>query len=566
MRNKFRSMLLGATVSQIVGIFMTVADSVIAGKLFGQDALAGVNLVLPLLCAALFLRMVVSIGIPILYGKAMGGFDKEEADRLFGTGLLMSILSGGLCFALSFAFGDDYLRFFHASEPVLAHAKDYLFWTCFDFAIMPLEAFIGAMVYADGDEGLSAFSDIFMIVANVPFSFALSLKFGTAGLSLGSLITSLLSSGILLPHFFKKANSLKPNLFFSAKLFIKIIRYSIVDAGTFLFLAVYSFVLEKYMAQSFGPEKLVVASAIVTILGLTIIFDGIGDAISPILNVYLGQGAAEGVENAFRLASRTSVLEGIVASGVVFASAPAVPWLLGITGAEEASLSVAAARIVSIGFVGISFLYLLSSYYLLLEKITLSVMICALRDAVAPIVLAVAMGELFGIYGVFAGIAIAPIVATLLTVFFIRRRYGAAAYPLLIPVEEDKKNHMLLDFVLSPEEIIRICDEIESALRSRSYADSTVMRTRLLTEELFMLIYEQNSGKTVTAECLVAMRDGQVELTEMDDGRILDLTDDDMPVGSLRAYLISNVSRKYTKRKTFLPTLSENRNTFVVSN
>ena len=63
-----------------------------------------------------------------------------------------------------------------------------------------------------------------------------------------------------------------------------------------------------------------------------------------------------------------------------------------------------------------------------------------------------------------------------------------------------------------------------------------------------MLIYEQNSGKTVTAECLVAMRDGQVELTEMDDGRILDLTDDDMPVGSLRAYLISNVSRKYTKK------------------
>ena len=47
-------MLLGATVSQIVGLFMVVADSVIAGKLFGQDALAGVNLVLPLLCAALF--------------------------------------------------------------------------------------------------------------------------------------------------------------------------------------------------------------------------------------------------------------------------------------------------------------------------------------------------------------------------------------------------------------------------------------------------------------------------------------------------------------------------------
>ena len=45
-----------------------------------------------------------------------------------------------------------------------------------------------------------------------------------------------------------------------------------------------------------------------------------------------------------------------------------------------------------------------------------------------------------------------------------------------------------------------------------------------------------------------------------------DLTDEDMDISSLRAYVITNVASKWTPQKTWLPTLSENRNMFRIEN
>ncbi len=85
-----------------------------------------------------------------------------------------------------------------------------------------------------------------------------------------------------------------------------------------------------------------------------------------------------------------------------------------------------------------------------------------------------------------------------------------------------------------------------------------------MVEELFMLIYEINGGHTVLSECLLDMRGDHIELTEMDNGKAFDLTDEDMPMNSLRAYLITRMTSTYVRKKKFLPTLSENRNTFSI--
>ena len=149
---------------------------------------------------------------------------------------------------------------------------------------------------------------------------------------------------------------------------------------------------------------------------------------------------------------------------------------------------------------------------------------------------------------------------------YILLRYDRADWFLLLARLEKENNSILFDFTLSPEEIIRICDEIEEALCSRNYAKKMIMKTRLIVEEVFMFVYELNKEKTVLAECLLTMKPDHIEIMEMDDGQAFDLTDEDMDISSLRAYMITNVASKWTPQKTWLPTLNENRNMFRIEN
>ena len=55
---------------------------------------------MPLYFIASFFSMAISIGVPILYSHAMGGFAQQRADRFFGTGLSAALLSGAVLFLL----------------------------------------------------------------------------------------------------------------------------------------------------------------------------------------------------------------------------------------------------------------------------------------------------------------------------------------------------------------------------------------------------------------------------------------------------------------------------------
>ena len=85
----------------------------------------------------------------------------------------------------------------------------------------------------------------------------------------------------------------------------------------------------------------------------------------------------------------------------------------------------------------------------------------------------------------------------------------------------------------------------------------------LVFEELFMLIYECNPGKTVLAECAVEISD-VVRLITKDNGRIIDMTDTNRDVSSLRAYTLSNLLEAHATQRVHMLALSYNRNALEI--
>ena len=563
---KFFALLLSSSIGQLVLVVLILSDSVVAGVVLGEDAVAAICLVTPAYSMAAFWGCLFSMGVPIIYNRAMGMFDKEKADRCFSFGLLMAVVVGLVLFVVSELFGDDYLSLYGASPVVLSTAKEYFFWYKFTFLFLPIFTLMNAMVLADGDENLSMASGIVQVVGNIVCSICFANLIGIEGIGLGSFVGTFLSTLVTFTHLFRKGNSLKLGFYFSFQWLVDVTKYSVVGTGTFLFLACYTAAMNGFITFAYGPEMLVLGAIVLVVKEVQVLFDGVGDAFSPMMNIYMGEESYDGVKKCYRLALKVVVVEGFLLILLMFFLAPVIVNLYDITNPKVFSYAKEGMRIESLGLVFVGLLHLWSSYYLLAEKIMLGFAISALRDVIVPIPVSMVLGSVFGIYGLFVGVAVGPAVAYLISVLYIRIRYGKDNYPLLLSEKLKGFNHKFYEFKLDAKSIVGTQQQVEKYLSENGVDRKVVSKVKLLIEDLFMLIYEKNGeDNAVYAECTVIIRETCVQLITKDDGVLFDLCSEDVVASSIVEFMVSGYMEKLKDNKKYLTTMSYNRNTFRIN-
>lgn len=564
MSKKFFSMLLGGTLAMLVVSLMLMSDSIIAGAVIGSDAVAGVTLVTPLYSLAAFFGSVFSLGVPLMYSKEMGKFNKERADKIFGFGVLMSLVIGVVLFVLATLFGDLYLRSCNPSGEILSQAQGYLFWMRFSMLVLPFQTLMSAVVYSDGDETISTIGSVMQGLGNIIFSIVLSNFMGIQGIGLASFMFNVISLLIFMIHFKKESNTLRWNLHYSFDLFKETLRYSIIDSSSYLFLAILTAILNAFVSSQFGPEYIIVVAGITLSRELQLLFEGIGEAIGPILSVYVGEKSHGGLQYIYKIANKTAIIEGLGVTIALILIAPLLPMVLNVTQPELVRWVVIGIRVAALGSVFMSLLYLLTSYYLVIEQIVLGVVISALRDVAMSAGLVVILGKAFGLYGMFVGLAAAPAISYGLTLLYITMRYGKEDCPLLLSKVPGGDNSYLFQLSVEPEKIIGLQKDVELLLMEKDVDKRTSGKVKLLIEELYMLIWEKNEGKHILSECTIFMKPEGVQIITKDDGILFDISEEDVSVTSLAAFAVSAYMEQLGEDRRHLTTMSFNRSAFLI--
>lgn len=483
-RKKYFSMLAGATFSSIINALLIIVDSIICGIMLGENAVAAIGIVSPIYNFSIFIAMMLSVGTPILYSREVGNFRRKEADRVFGTGLLTTIIGGILIFCLMTAVRDVYLQQYNPSEELLSLSKDYFRWIRFELLLMPVAEVMYEMVFNDGDEKCTLIVCIVETASNIILSVLFCRTMGIGGVALASFIAVFLRLLICMTHLLKKSNTLRLNLDFSLSAFRKSCSLSLDDAGSYLSLAAFAAVLEFFVARRFGSGMLILAALILMIRELAFVFDGVGEAITPLITVYLSEKCYAGVRKVWKLASRTAIIEGVVLAVLLIAFSGSIPGLLRITDPGLRSTVSRGIVLMSFGMIGTSFMYLLASYYLLLDKILLSVSVSILSDAVFPLVFMLIGGLLFGISGVFTGISVGMLMACFVALQFIYLRYGKEDLPLMLADRERDVKSYVFDLDIDPEGVVKARDRAEQILLENHIGEKAVLRSILMIEEI----------------------------------------------------------------------------------
>ena len=563
-KKRFYYMVAVGLLQSLLSIALGAIDMVLAGYFFGVSGVSAITVSAPLSQIFIFIIMILVNGCRIVYPEEIGRYDKEAANQYFSTALTISILFSVISLVMMLFVGNKYLDLVHISGDTLKLAREYLKYYKYVCILIPFSNFVGQMVYCDGDMKLCTTSNIFFLVGNLIFSVIGAIFLGMGGIALATLVSGLGCLIINSLHFFKKTCVLKYQFYFSFKKQLKLIRYSFIDSTFSLFSGINGFIITTFIIKHFGSDYLAVNSVAGQALGLSGLFSSTSEAMMPILNTYNGEKNNDGVKKIFKVAFKWTIISGLILTSVVLFMAPLFPKIFSLSVPELSGACITGVKLVSLTFVFLSIMTVLPMYYNALGHIILSTVIARFKDSILYIILFVVCGSLFGVNGIWIGTMLCPIVAFVFALVLFKIMFGKKNFLLL---ENDNRDIKSWDLKLSTESIINLRDQVSKYLADKSFPERTIYRVALLIEELYLLVLEKNKQNQKILAELTVFCDGDtdIELIFRDDGIILDLTDADIQISSLRGYVFTRFSETIDL-KSNATSVSFNRNRFVCKN
>lgn len=556
---KFHSMLLTGTLTMAVLYIMLLCDNIIAGFFIGEMGVAAINAVTPVTGLVTFFSTVIAIGAGILYSREIGAMNKRRADEIFGQGLILSIAIAVFS-ALALVLGREvYFRANGITGEIYELANAYYLWTPLNAALSVTVNYLTQMVYTDGDETCNNISYGLQVGGNIVLSVILARSLGMAGIILGTIIGNVLGLLAISLHFFKKSNTLHFVWHLSLKDLMQCVRFSIVDAAIYLCWAVMDYVMIGHISARYGEKGLITLAVVVSVIEFSVVMDGVGMAVQPLLGTYLGEKNHVLIRRLMRAAAKAAVIEGLIANALLFIFAKQFCGLFGIAGGAALLPSVNAVHVVSLGMVFCSVFSLTTSYYMLVNHVGLSVGITMLKDGLLYSILPLIGSALFRETGMWAAFAVTPALALALSFLFIRLRYGEARFPYLL--ENTDTEIIVMEDILTSEGCARLSERVQAAMQEHGYPTRTAALAALFTEEIGLTILEKNTEKKkpILTEISLLFEKDSALLIERDSGEIFDLTAPDQAVSGLSSFILSGLMEAH-KEKAYLTTTGYNRN------
>ena len=556
---KFTSMLISGTFTKAVMYIMLLCDSIIAGYFIGENGVAAINAITPVTGIVTFFGDLVSTGVGIVFAREVGAMRKKRADEIYSQGLIISISIGLISALTIFLIQNVYFSLNGITGEIYNEAIKYYRLTPINAFLTIVIFYLEQMVYSDGDELCNNICYGFQIGGNILCSIILTKFMGMTGIILGSIIGNSLGILTCCWHYFRKCNTLHFVWHLSIRDFFLTSRYSIVDSSVYLCWALMDYIMIWYVSGHYGASGLITLAVVVSLVEFSVVLDGVGMAMQPLIGTYFGEKNHVLIKRVMKAGAKAAVIEGAAATVLICIFARQFCGLFGISGGDALEPSMAAIRIVSIGFTFCSAVSLTTSYYMLIDRIRMSVCFAVMQNGAFYIILPIACSAVFGINGMWAGFVISPVLTLICAYSFVYLRFGKAGFPFLL--KDIDSDIAVMEDTLTAESAAALSEKVRESVSARSYPKKTAYHAALFTEEIGLSILERNSNskRPVVMELSLFFNDDSVLIIERDSGELFDLSDPDSEIKGLSGFVLSGLMASH-EEKAYLVTTGYNRN------
>lgn len=413
------------SVGGMLGISLYVlGDTLLVGRGLGSSGLAALNISIPILNIFSGLGLLLGVGgatmVSILRGQGKG----KDTNEIFTLSFIISLTMGLVITILGLMYLEEFAMFMGASKgKILDMSTEYLRLLIMASMFFVINSFLIIFIRNDNAPKLVMIAMLTSSIANVilDYVFIFIFDLGMMGAGLATALSPIISLSILSTHFIKRRNTIgfgKINFKIQSlkRIFLNGIPSFVIETMAGIVIFIFNIAILR-IKGNVGVSAYSIVANLALFCGA--IFNGIGQAIQPIVSINYGARKYERVREVVRLAIYTSL--GI---GVLF-------FLIGLgfprqltnifineVNPELISLSITGIRLYFISFIFMGLNTVMVSYLQSMEYSRASISISIGRGFVFVLLGITTLPMLFGINGVWITIPLAEIMTLIYTIGF----------------------------------------------------------------------------------------------------------------------------------------------------
>lgn len=410
-----------------------VVDGFFISNYVGKIPFAAVNLIMPFLMILGALGFMLGAGGSALVSKTLGEGNKEKANQIFSMLVLVGIITGVILAVIGIAFLEPIAIFLGAEGEIIHYCVIYGRIILIALpAFMLQNMFQSFLVTAERPE-LGLVMTVLAGVTNIVLDalFMGAFAWGTVGAAWATAISQFV--GGVAPFFFflKPKRSLlrltKP--VFDGKALLKTCTNGSSELVTNISMSVVS-MLYNFQLLKYAGENGVAAYGVIMYVNFIFVAIFIGYAIgtAPIIGFHYGAKNESELKSIFKKSMNLNFIAGIVLAVVGLFLSRALAELFVGYDPELCEMTVKGFRIYTISFLFCGFNIFGSSLFTALGNGLVSAVISFLRTLLFQVAAILIMPLIWGLDGIWYSVAVAEVVALVLTMTFVVKLRGKYHY------------------------------------------------------------------------------------------------------------------------------------------
>ena len=427
----FRKFGIPAIIGLLCIGFQPMVDGLFLGNFVGPDALAAVNLFMPLYTLITAATVVIGVGCQTIVSISLGQGNYQRAHNAFRSASFFLLLFTSLMAIVSFIRADTIGRMLGANDQLQPYIVKYIQHFAPFFPSLAL-VFLGDYILkAIGRPYLALFLLGLVLLLNIvlDFIFIGLLNFGVVGAALatGSAMTTscvIMFSQLACRRSIVNIREGK----FSARLVGRMLYNGSSEGLSELSAGITVLLFNWMMMKIFGADGVAAFTAVNYMLFLGVqLFVGLSDGIIPIFSYNYGAGNMERMKQTLLLGFKTNAITGLTFFTLIFFGADQFLTLFFDNSSNEhieriLSLASTGASFVSFAFLLNGANIISSSFFTSMGDARTSVIISLLRGLLMIIVGITVYPMVFGNDGVWMVIPVAEVVTFIYSMFILRKR------------------------------------------------------------------------------------------------------------------------------------------------
>lgn len=415
-----------ASIGILVMSLNILVDTIFVGNWIGPNAIAAINVVLPVSFFIAALGMSIGIGGSSIISRALGANNSEKALITFGNQITLTLLLTVSLVIPGLYFVDSIIPAFGGKGDIFNPAKIYYVIVLYGVPFLALCMMGNTVIRAEGKPKFAMYAMMIPSVGNLvlDYVFIKILGYGMHGAAWATTASYMLCLGFIVWYFLSKNSELKiTDCFYKLNFpiikeigslgFVTLARQAIVSV-TYLFM--------NNILFNLGGETSVTAYAIV---GRMLMF-----ALFPVYGITQGflpiAGFNYGAEQYIRVRESimTAIKYGVLLAAIIFVFLMLFPDAITRLFTQDAEVLketppamrwvFAATPIIGIQLIG-------AAYFQAIGKAMPALLLTLLRQGLFFIPLIFILPNFYGELGVWMSFPISDVLATLVTVYFLHR-------------------------------------------------------------------------------------------------------------------------------------------------